>query len=208
MPITVFSDVVVPNAVLRSGVSGKNMRLNSRVPTDNGFESINIVWTQTLREYTFGTAPLSLAQWQAVETLHEITEGGAYGMLLLDPKDQSVTDGVMTLVSTGVYQLHKRYVHTPSTRFKTRKITRPLLAGFIPKISGVAIDPANYVLDVTTGRITIPSNPTAATLSWTGTFYVPVHFMGDSIDFDLVIAGPLDGRYVAGPSVVLVEIRE
>ena len=208
MPITVFNDVIVPTVVLRAGVNGKNMRHNSRVPTDNGFESINIVWTQTLREYTFGVVPLSLTQWQSIETLHEITEGGAYGVLLLDPKDQTVTNGVMTLVSAGVYQLHKRYVHGPSTRFKTRKITRPIAASFMPVASGLAIAPANYTLDTTTGLVTIPSNPSAATLSWTGGFYVPVHFMQDSIDFDLVVSGPVDGRYIAGPTVVLQEIRE
>ena len=70
MPITVFNDVIVPTVVLRAGVNGKNMRHNSRVPTDNGFESINIVWTQTLREYTFGVVPLSLTQWQSIVSIH------------------------------------------------------------------------------------------------------------------------------------------
>lgn len=214
MAITVFDDVILASSVLAAGVKGKNLRLNARVPTDNGYESINIIWTQTLRQYTLGVVPLRLDQWQAIETLHEITEGGAYGLLLEDPKDSLVTDGVMTVVSTGVYQIHKRYLHAASMRFKTRKITRPRAVGFLPTVSGVALSSTDYTLDSRTGRITIPSMSTSAaatavgTLAWKGSFYVPVHFMDDVIDWDLVLSGPAGQRLVAGPSVVLQEIRE
>ena len=216
MAITVFDDVILASSVLAAGVKGKNLRLNARVPTDNGYESINIIWTQTLRQFTLGVVPLRLDQWQAVESLHEITEGGAYGFLLQDPKDSLVADGVMTQVSTGVYQLHKRYVHAASTRFKTRKITRPMAAGFLPTLGGAVLSAANYTLDSRTGRITIPSLAASAaaslaavsTLAWKGSFYVPVHFMDDVIDWDLVLSGPAEQRLVAGPSVVLQEIRE
>jgi hypothetical protein len=75
---------------------------------------------------------------------------------------------------------------------------------------------ANYTLDSRTGRITIPSLAASAaaslaavsTLAWKGSFYVPVHFMDDVIDWDLVLSGPAEQRLVAGPSVVLQEIRE
>jgi uncharacterized protein (TIGR02217 family) len=208
MAITVFGDVILSNSVLAAGVTGKNLRRNARVPTDNGFESINIIWSQTLRQYTLGLVPLRLEQWQVIETLHEITEGGAYGLLLQDPKDSTVSDGVMTLVSAGVYQLHKRYLHAASSRFKTRKITRPQASSFAASVAGVPLAPAGYSLDATTGRITIPSAPAAANLAWTGNFYVPVHFVEDTIDWDLVVSGPSTQRFVAGPSVVLQEIRE
>lgn len=207
MPITVFADVRLPANVIEAGVRGKQLRLNARVPTDNGFSSVNIVWTQTLRQFELGLAPMRVDQWQSIETLHEITEGGAYGLLMEDPKDNSTVDGVMTLVSTNVYQLHKRYVEPVSTRFKTRKITRPR-AGLVVKVSGAVLAPANYTLDVTTGRLTIPSAPSASTLSWTGKFDLPVHFMDDSIDWALVTAGPHEQRFLAGPSVMLQEIRE
>lgn len=208
MAITVFGDVILTSSVLAAGVKGQNLRRNARVPTDNGFEAINIIWTQTLRQYTLGVVPLRLEQWQEIETLHEITEGGAYGLLLQDPKDSTVADGVMTSVSAGVYQLHKRYLHAASLRFKTRKITRPQAAGFVPTVAGVPLASGGFTLDTTTGRITIPSAPAEVDLAWSGSFYVPVHFMEDTIDWDLVLSGPADQRLVAGPSVVLQEIRE
>ena len=70
------------------------------------------------------------------------------------------------------------------------------------------IAPANYTLNVTTGIITIPSAPAASTVTWIGSIYVPVHFADDSIDWTLVAAGAYDARFLAGPSVMLKEIRE
>jgi len=61
---------------------------------------------------------------------------------------------------------------------------------------------------VATGVITIPAAPSAANLAWTGSFYVPVHFRDDSIDWDLVRSGNMSDRLIDGPSVVLKEIRE
>jgi uncharacterized protein (TIGR02217 family) len=208
MPIIVFSDVLLPNSVIAAGVRGKNRRLNSRVQTDSGNEAINIVWSQTLREYEIGIIPMRVDQWQAIETLHEITDGGAYGFLMEDPKDNSVTNGIATQVSAGVYQLHKRYTHALSTRTKDRPITRPLAAGFVIKNSGVPLSAGAYTLNVETGQITIPSAPPPENLTWSGRFLVPVHFLDDFIDWDLVVPGAADARFLAGPSVVLQEIRE
>ncbi|MBT2326131.1 DUF2460 domain-containing protein [Variovorax paradoxus] len=205
---TVFADVILSNSIISSGIRGKNMRKNSRVPTDNGSESINVIWTQTLREFEIATVPLTVSQWREIENLHEVTDGGAYGFLLEDPKDNRALTGVMANVSTGVYQLYNRRTHAGSSRYKDRKITRPRALGFVPMISAAPIDPANYTLDVTTGRITIPAAPSAATLTWTGLFYTPVNFVDDFIDWSLVVPGAMDARFWAGPSVVLMEIRE
>ena len=209
MPIiTVFADVVIQNSIIAAGIRGKNMRKNARVPVDNGAESINIVWDQTLREFELGFKPMIVSAWQAIETLHEITEGGAFGFLMEDPKDRQVTDGVVSSLTSTTFQLYKRYLDAPSGRFKLRKITRPRASGFAPSISGVPIAPANYTLNVTTGIITIPSAPAASAVTWTGSIYVPVHFADDNIDWTLVVAGAYDARFLAGPSVMLKEIRE
>lgn len=45
-------------------------------------------------------------------------------------------------------------------------------------------------------------------LTWSGTFYVPVQFRDDTLDWDLAIAGPRDSRQVMIPSTYLDEIRE
>ena len=207
--IVVFSDVMLPRAVVAAGVRGRNMRLNSRVETENGRQSANTIWTQTLRQYEIGFIPMRVDQWQAIEALHEVTEGGVFGLLMEDPKDREAVNGVMTQLGANTYQLHKRYIDAGSSRFKNRKITRPNPVGFVPRLHGVVMAPADYLLDDQAGIFTVTGAPVAASaLTWTGRFFVPVHFMDDSIDWTLVSSGAHDSRFLAGPSVMLQEVRE
>ncbi len=206
MPITVYSDVILPDSVISAGVSGKNMRMNSRIAMNNGYESINQIWARTLRQYQLGIKPMSLTAWQAIQAIHEITEGGAYGFLMEDPSDCQVSGGVATSLTSTTFQLKKRYTDAGSSRTKDRNITRPRSSGFTITTSGTPI--VSYTLDVTTGIITIPAAPSAATLAWSGKYYVPVHFQEDFIDWEIVMPGADAGRLLAGPSVVLQEIRE
>ncbi len=209
--LTVLADVVISNRILTAGIRGKQVRRNSRAEVDNGAEYINIVWAQTLRQYEIGIVPMLREAWMDVEALHEVTEGGAYGFLLEDPKDQAVTvaEGICVGLSSTTFQLYKRYTERVSSRTKDRKITRPNALGFAIYNAGVPIAPAAYTLDTTTGIVTIPSAPTAASLTWSGKFFVPVHFMDDSIDWELVAPGQdPDQRFLAGPSCMLQEVRE
>ena len=112
------------------------------------------------------------------------------------------------MVSGATYQLQKRYTSAGSTRTKDRKITRPIAAGFVLQAAGVTVAPANYTLNTVTGTLTIPSAPAAATLTWSGSFHVPVHFASDEIDWELVRSGPMDTRLMAGPSVTVMEVAE
>jgi hypothetical protein len=195
MAITVFSDVVLPNSIISSGVRGKNIRRNDRVQTDSGQQAINIGWTSTLRQFEIGIVPMRVEQWQAIETLHEITEGGAYGFLMEDPKDSIVANGIVKDEGGKLY-LFKRYTEARSGRMKDRKITRPRL-DTITTSAGTPVLAAD-------GSVT----GIAADATWSGRFYVPVHFVDDSIDWDLVAPGGIDTRFLAGPSVMLQEIRE
>lgn len=210
MSITVLSTVIAPNSLWSAGARGKQMRKNSRVAVQSGEMQINIGWSRTLRQYEIGTVPLTVSQWQALEGLHEVTEGGAYGFLLQDPKDCSATAamGKATLISAPAhtYQLIKQYTSVGSALTKNRVITRPRASGFILYLSGTPS--AAYTLDVDTGIITIPSDPSASNVTWSGLFYVPVHFVSDEIDWDLAVAGAADTRLMAGPSVALAEVAE
>lgn len=209
MAITVLADVIAPNSLWDAGVRGKQMRRNERVQVKSGAMFVNIGRAVTMRQYEFGTAPLTREQWQALEGLYEVTEGGAYGFLVQDPKDCSATHltGKATLISAPAhtYQLIKRYTSVGSSQFKDRVITRPKAVGFVMHVSGV---PTGYTLDDDTGVITIASDPVASTVSWAGLYYIPVHFANDDLDWTLLAAGPEDARYMAGQSVLLNEIKE
>ncbi len=211
MSLTIYSDVIVPTALLAAGARGRQVRSNTRTEALNGRQTINVNWARTLRQYEFGFVPLDVALWQTVEGLFEVTEGGAFGMLLLDPKDQTakIADGFCTAVGAGTYQLQKKYTSAGSTRTKSRKITRPIATGFNIKSSGISlVQGSEYTLNTTTGVVTIAAAPAAGVLTWSGSFYVPVHFASDAIDWELVRSGPADSRLMAGPTVTLMEVAE
>lgn len=206
---TVLSDVILPNRALSAGLRGKPMRKNSRVVTDSGRQYANADWSQSLRQYEVGFVPCRADAREAITAIHEVTAGGVYGFLLQDPIDHSVTatTGRMTLVSGSIYQLQKRYSVASTAHYEDRKITRPNAAIFTPYYDGVAIE--TYILDADTGQITLAAPVAdASLLSWVGQFYVPVHFMDDFLDWDLVAPGSPDQRFVATTQTILLEVRE
>lgn len=307
MSLTVFPDVVLSPAIIAAGIRGKNMRSNIRVTTTSGEMQINVRWARTLRQYELGVVPLSPEQWAQIEALHEVTEGGAFGFLMQDPKDRvaAAGEGLLQAFSGGLllgsigygygvptYRLAKRYSVSGTSRFKDRLITRPKATPILTK-NGLALangsGPGQFSIEASTGVVTIHEDASAYlasatlgatttldfgtgsfaslfavggrvwlqgvvgtassvlgnkshevlsvtgntmvintpttgltltsalgmrypqptdTLAWSGEFYVPVHFMEDEIDWDLVRPGELENRLIAGPSVVLQEVRE
>jgi hypothetical protein len=305
MSIVVYSDVIVPNSVVMAGAVGKQKRQNDRTVNQGGYASVNVVRDATLREYTLGVIPMTLANWALIEGLYEITDAGAFGMLILDPKDSVVTSsqggflGYMAGVENGVvgfgngtpnYGFRKLYTAAGSTRAKARAITRPngtptmlrngspvavgaaagnvsfstgpMLPTFVADVSAnvsaitvgaatvvtlsaalslsvggqlwltgltgtdaitvnnlvhqiTAISGATYTLSTNTAGKSITASgqgqaypQSTDTLTWSGTFYVPVHFENDDMDWSLVKPGGQLDRLVLGPSILLEEIRE
>lgn len=205
MPVSILNDVILSDDEIAANLRGKNARMNSRVDLNNGYKTVNIVWSRTLREFEISAVPMSKSAWAGIQAIFEITEGGAYGFLIEDPSDSTVTDGVLTEVSAGVYQVYKRYIDTRSSRYKDRIITRPRAAGFAVYNLGV---PVAHTLDPNTGLVTIASEPDAEDLEWAGRFYVPVHFMDDSLEWEVARPGSETTLLVSGQSINLQEIRE
>jgi uncharacterized protein (TIGR02217 family) len=305
MTITINNNLILPESVIQAGIRGKNMRNNTRVMSGSGFESVNINWARTLRQYELGIKPMEVAQWLEIEALHEATDGGASGFKMRDPKDKNVThtngrlQGIENGVAVGtvgvafgtrLYTLNKRYSTISGVSTYDRRITRPgnpievklqgttltdgvdyiyseftgivtleALANqnpssytvgtatqitfpnttftslfttgqrvFITGVQGTAASILNnrshsvsnissnvMTISVTTTGLTVTGVGSAArypqannTLTWSGDFFVPVHFANDEIDWEVLVGGTFDNRIIAGPSVVLQEVRE
>lgn len=212
--LVVKTEIIAPNSLWEAGVTGRNIRRNRRAENQAGFMNINVIWSRTKREYSWGTVPQTLGVWQTLEALWEVTDAGAYGFLLQDPKDPSAdhTTGMATLLSSAPsYQLFKRYTAVGSSPALThdRTIRYVRAADFELKIGGVTkVAGVDYTLSALTGVVTIPSDPEEGEITWSGTFYVPVHFRDDEIDWELVIAGHAAGRRVKGPRIVVQEIKQ
>lgn len=301
MAITVYEDVILPRGVISAGVSGANVRKNTRTSNQAGFGSINVNWSKTLRQFELGVVARTVGAWAQIEGLHEITDGGAFGFLMEDPKDSATLagQGVITPYNGGLvgaagfgfgvptYQLQKRYTVIGSTRVKDRSITRPkttaVVRGVAPVVVGVAagniglagglvtfvpdatrtvsaltvgattqvtlataiglvvgdrlwlqglagadavlLNNLSHAITAVAGAVYTLSTNTAGkaitaagqghkypqpseALTWTGGFFIPVHFVNDSIDWELEAGGEFEQRLVAGPSVMVQEIRE
>lgn len=139
MSVVVYEDVIVPQSVLLAGVTGSNSRKNDRSSNQGGYATVNAVRDVTLRSWQIGVAPMLLSAIQDVLGIWEVTDAGAFGMLLQDPVDSVVTaaqgslQGYMAGVQSGVagfgnggplYILQKVYTAKNSTRTRARDITR------------------------------------------------------------------------------------
>ena len=213
--LEVLSTLVLKNKVLSSGARGSLMFQNRRVPQVSGHVSVNAMWEQMLHEYDLSSIQLQRPDWQYLQTIHRLTGGGHKGFLFEDPADyksttvaaDSSTSGVVVGLTSTTFQLYKRYTETASALFADRKITRPNATGFELYISGV-LQTTGYTLNAATGVVTITAAPVASTVTWIGRFYVPVHFQGDAVDWQLEVPGPEDFRFFSGPNIVLAEVRE
>jgi hypothetical protein len=79
-----------------------------------------------MREFDIATIPLQRGDWEYIESIHEITEGGAYGFLLEDPKDFHSTSTTAVTRTTGVmaHSGAERTSSTSATRTSRRAATR------------------------------------------------------------------------------------
>ncbi|HWT21695.1 MAG TPA: hypothetical protein VN280_22565 [Variovorax sp.] len=189
MSITVLSDVIIPQSVVMAGIVGRITRKNDRSVNQGGYATANVVRDVSMHEYTMGVKPMLLAAWEAIRGIYEVTDAGAYGMLLEDPVDAVVTAaqgaliGYMTGMQSGVsgfgngtpnYSLQKVYTAFGSTRKRARDITRPMgapaiLRGGSPVVVGVA--PGNISISAGPVKITFVAdasqNVTAVTVGAT-----------------------------------------
>ena len=73
--------------------------------------------------------------------------------------------------------------------------------------SSLTISTSTATLSATGGTAEKYVQPTE-TLTWTGGFYIPVHFLDDEIEWQILRSGPVADRIVSGPRIVLQEVRE
>lgn len=197
---------VLSASVMAAGVRGRSIRRNNRAQNQAGYVKANPVWINTLRQYEVGFIPMLVDAWKDLEAMFEVTDGGAYGFLIEDPKDRACTqtDGIVKKVGATWY-LHKRYA--VGADYRDRRISRPR-SGVVVQVDGIT---TAATVSTTTGSVTFAPEDEpggGAVVTWAGKFYVPVHFADDQIDWELVRSGEFGTRMVAGPTVLLNEVRE
>lgn len=216
MSITILTDVVLPNSIIAAGIRGRQIRNNTRTQGLNGNQKININWAKTLRQYELGIVPMSIQQWEAVEGLFEVTDAGAYGFLMQDPKDQQIdaAEGLLYPMIGASYvgtiglgygvptmRIHKRYTSAGSTRTRDRAITRPIANTITLKRGGVTVvlggGAGNASIDTTTGIVTFVADASQAMSSITVGATTVLNFATTSLPAQMAAAGRV---YITGVS--------
>jgi hypothetical protein len=138
--IVVLSDVIFPKAVIVAGTSGVLSRQNARSANQGGYARVNVIRDVTMRAWQVGTGPMTLTAANQLFGTAEVTDFGAFGMLMEDPIGSSVDAtngalmGYMLGVESGVvgfgngcptYGLRQVYTAMGSTQKRARALTRP-----------------------------------------------------------------------------------
>jgi len=202
-----FHEVSLP-ARLAFGSTGGVERRTEVVTLGSGFERRSTPWAQGRRRYLIGANLRSLDDMAALTAFFEARLGRLYGFRFRDFADfkSCVPGGAVTAAdqalgtgdgTTTAFQLGKAYGDW------VRPITKPVAGSVRLAVGGVALDPADFTVEATTGRVTLAVAPgPGATVTAGFVFDTPVRFDADRIEVTLETFGA--GRMAAVP---LIEIR-
>lgn len=161
----------------------------------SGNETRKSNFANVLRQYSIKFGPETVGE---VISLFETQLGPRYGFTFHDWLDDTVPDpdgfsaAVEILEQTVVggnthCQLTKTYIFPPSTRTRVRKITLPLAATIQVFSDGVLLPSSDWTLS--DGGVLVLTGTFSTVISWTGQFYVPVRFLADQLDINMLVLG-------------------
>ncbi len=181
MPASILDDVIFPDTLVAVAARGRKRWATAIATNQGGYETRNGLRVQPLREYELGMVPRTVAQWMAIDTLHDVVRGSLYGFLLKDPTNNActVSDGLLrplpaslsgSLGTTGAgygvpnYRLLKR--GTSGARTHDRDIRKPVSTGFALYRNGSPVtlgaSAGNAALDAVNGNVTFVADSSSA----------------------------------------------
>ncbi len=196
------------------GASGGPERRTEIVVLGSGAEERNSRWADSKRSYNAGYGIKSVDDLHAVIAFFEERRGRLHGFRWKDWADYKSCEPSATPSAfdqeigvgdgaTGAFQLVKTY----GSAFApwSRTITLPVAGTALMAVDGVAVDPGNFVVSLTSGIVTflaghIPAEGAVVTAGFE--FDVPVRFDTDQLEINLaqIEAGSI-------PHIPIVEIR-
>lgn len=173
-----------PERIAYGAVGGPIFRTEIAV-TGSGREQRNGAWAYPKHEWDVSQGINTAADFTTLRNFFMVARGRHNGWRFKDWADFAAThsEGVVTGITATTFQLVKRYTSGSATQ--DRVIKKPVIGSVEIKVSGVT---TAHTLDATTGIVTIGSAPSAATVTWSGEFDVPMRFNTDKLD------GRIDAR--------------
>lgn len=170
----------------------------------SGFEKRNQNWFAARCEYDVSRACRNLAEVEELISFFRICKGMAHSFRFKDYSDFKVLtgQGILSLVSPGVWQLYKEYSNSAGT--DTHKIVFPVQGTImLLDAGGLMTEGGDYSIDYTTGLVTMLGSPTPFPLSWTGQFDRHCRFDTDSLQ--LTGEAP---TFFRSKTIPIVEIKD
>jgi uncharacterized protein (TIGR02217 family) len=177
------------------------------VVTVSGREQRNAAWQYPRHRWDVSQGINDQADFDTLRAHFLTVQGRLHGWRFKDWSDYTVSlsQGRVQEITTTTFQLVKRY--TSGAQTLDRQIRKPLASPFELRNSGTPLTPTtDYTLDTTTGIVTTTSPRTAANLTWSGEFDVPMRYDTDRLDARIVgrNAGGLLHEWSAIPIVEIV----
>ncbi len=176
------------------GFSGGARYSTSIAVSGSGHEKRNQNWSQSRGRWTATHAGKNETDTQALVKHFHAAGGMLNNFPFKDPTDYQVVtaEGILTLVSSGIYQLYKRYSSGGVNR--DYKVVRP--------VNAVAAGGGSYSISATTGLLTHSSG--SAPTSWSGEFDRLCRYDSDELNIELVNGAPGHRLYSWG-NIAIVE---
>lgn len=176
------------------------------VSVESGREKRNSRWAFPQHRWDVSHAVKTQDELDELRAFFLAMAGRTHAFRFKDWSDFAATtaQGKATGLTSTTFQLVKRY--TFGAVSKDRQIVKPIATGFALFNSGAALVlTSDYTLDATTGIVTTVTPKTAANLSWSGQFDVPMRF--DTDEFRAEIINASQGEYLYSLSdVPLLEV--
>lgn len=183
----------------------------SVVQVVGGGEQRNAQWTYPLHRWDVSQGVKNQSDFETLRAFFLAMRGRLHGWRFKDWTDYAASHtgneaGVVSGLTGTTFQLVKRY--TSGAQTSDRKIVKPIASTFQLKDSGVTLTtPGDYTLDATTGVVTTAIGRTAANLTWSGEFDLPMRFDTDSLRARIEARNLTQGLLHVWEAIPIVELR-
>ena len=197
-----------PDRIAYGAAGGPEFKTEISVPI-SGREERNSAWAYPRHSWDVSHGINGQADYDALRAFFLIAKGRANSWRFKDWSDYQAAHtgdgkGVALGLTTTTFQLVKRYTSGSTTQ--DRLIRKPIAAGFELKDTGVTLTlTTDYTLDATTGIVTTVVPRTAANLTWSGEFDVPMRFDTDKLDGRIVSRNAQKGLLYEWSAIPIVE---
>lgn len=191
---------------LSYGARGGPVWSTSVAKVQSGKRSANRNWSAPLHRYNVAHAVKTNDDFELVRAFFYVVSGQHDGFRFKDWSDYEATqaNSFATLIAGSTYQLQRAY--TVGARTFLRNIQKPRSGVQVRRFRSGAWSNATATVDTTTGIATISGHSSGDTYAWIGEFDVPVAFVADEMEAEIVDQGN-DEFLVRWPQIVVEEIR-